>query len=332
MAVEYKDYYKILGVDRKADDKTLKSAYRKLARKYHPDVARGKDTADRFKEINEAYEVLSAPEKRRRYDTLGPDWQRFAQQTPGSAPGGGFRVEYSGGDAEDFSDFFRTIFGDLGARVRGGGRPGRGDGFDVEELLRGSGFRQGGGGVSRRGCPGCRRDHARGGLRRRAEELHDRDGRAVSDLPRRRPRERTTVRDVPRRRLATCAAHARREDPGGCSHGPAGPGRRRGRRRRRWPRRSLPGGHRLAASVPRAQGRRHPPRAADHGARSRAGRQRGGAHAQGEGRDEGPGGHFEWPDVPAARLRHAARQERGRWRSARAREDRRAVEPRAGGA
>jgi len=147
MAVEYKDYYKILGVDRKADDKTLKSAYRKLARKYHPDVARGKDTADRFKEINEAYEVLSDPEKRRRYDTLGPDWQRFAQPTPGGAPGGGFRVEYSGGDAEDFSDFFRTIFGDLGARVRGGGaRPGRGGGFDVEDLLRGGGFRPGGGG------------------------------------------------------------------------------------------------------------------------------------------------------------------------------------------
>src|SRR5215475_13832233 len=100
MALEYKDYYKILGVDRTADDKTLKSAYRKLARKYHPDVAKGKDTADRFKEINEAYEVLSDPEKRRRYDTLGPDWQRYAQQAPGGVPGGGFRVEY--GDAGDF--------------------------------------------------------------------------------------------------------------------------------------------------------------------------------------------------------------------------------------
>jgi molecular chaperone DnaJ/curved DNA-binding protein len=120
MAVEFKDYYKILGVDRGADDKTIKSAYRKLARKYHPDVNKGKD--DRFKEINEAYEVLSDPEKRRRYDTLGPDWQRYAQQgAPGSQPGGGFDVEY--GDGGDFSEFFRTIFGDMGGRA-GSGRGG----------------------------------------------------------------------------------------------------------------------------------------------------------------------------------------------------------------
>src|SRR5919199_6150702 len=106
MAVEFKDYYKILGVDRKADDAAIKSAYRKLARKYHPDVNKGKD--ERFKEINEAYEVLSDPEKRRRYDTLGPDWQRYAQQPPSGGPGGGvnYRVEHFGED-EDFSDFFR---------------------------------------------------------------------------------------------------------------------------------------------------------------------------------------------------------------------------------
>jgi len=138
MAVEFKDYYRILGVDRKADDRTIKSAYRKLARKHHPDVAKGKDAADRFKEINEAYEVLSDPEKRRRYDTLGPDWQRYAQASPGGQPGGGFRVEY-GGDVGDFSDFFRTIFGDLGARSARGRGPGRGAEFDVEDLL-GGGF------------------------------------------------------------------------------------------------------------------------------------------------------------------------------------------------
>ena len=120
MAVEFKDYYRILGVERTADDKTIKSAYRKLARKYHPDVNKGQDA--RFKEINEAYEVLSDPDKRRRYDTLGPDWQRYAQ--PGASSGGpgpgGFTVEY--GDGGDFSEFFRTIFGDLGARgsARGG--------------------------------------------------------------------------------------------------------------------------------------------------------------------------------------------------------------------
>jgi len=132
MAVDFKDYYRILGVDRKADDKTIKSAYRRLARKHHPDVAKGKDAADRFKEINEAYEVLSDPEKRRRYDSLGPDWQRYAQAPPGG-PSGGFRVEYGDlGGAGDFSDFFRTIFGDMGGR----GGP-RGEGVRLEDLFQG---------------------------------------------------------------------------------------------------------------------------------------------------------------------------------------------------
>jgi len=142
MAVEFKDYYKILGVDRKADDKTIKSAYRRLARKHHPDVAKGKDAPDRFKEINEAHEVLSDPEKRRRYDTLGPDWQRYAQQAPGP-PGGGYRVQYTGdpGDVGDFSDFFRTIFGDLGARQGGrGAGNNRAGGVNLEDLLGGGGF------------------------------------------------------------------------------------------------------------------------------------------------------------------------------------------------
>ena len=127
MALEFKDYYKVLGVDRKADDKAIKSAYRKLARKHHPDVSKRAGAADKFKEINEAYEVLSDPEKRRRYDSLGPDWQRYTEG-PSGQPGAGFpggvHVEY--GNAEDgggFSDFFRTIFGDLGARAGGpGGR------------------------------------------------------------------------------------------------------------------------------------------------------------------------------------------------------------------
>lgn len=131
MAVEFKDYYKILGVDRKADAKAIRSVYRRLARKHHPDVAKGKEHEERFKEIAEAYEVLSDPEKRQRYDTLGPDWR----QTSGPGPGtpGGFRMEY-GSEGGDFSDFFRTIFGDLGSRTRGG------RGVDVEDLL-GSGFR-----------------------------------------------------------------------------------------------------------------------------------------------------------------------------------------------
>ena len=117
--MEYKDYYKILGVDRSADDKAIKQAYRRLARKHHPDVSKAKGSADRFKEINEAYEVLSDPEKRQRYDSLGPDWQRYAQ-AGGAGPFGGFRVHFGGAGADlgGFSDFFRTIFGDLG--VRGG--------------------------------------------------------------------------------------------------------------------------------------------------------------------------------------------------------------------
>lgn len=136
MAVEYKDYYKILGVDRSADPKTIKQAYRRLARKYHPDVAKAKGAAERFKEINEAYEVLSDPEKRRRYDSLGPDWQHYAQ-APG--PFEGFRVRVGGRETDlgAFSDFFRTIFGDLGVRGR--------DLFgDLEEELGGPrGFRRG---------------------------------------------------------------------------------------------------------------------------------------------------------------------------------------------
>ena len=125
--MEYKDYYKTLGVERSADEKTIKQAYRRLARKYHPDVSKAKGTAERFKEINEAHEVLSDPEKRQRYDSLGADWQRYAEAGApaggGSGPFQGFRVHFGGGggdpgDLGGFSDFFRTIFGDLG--VRGG--------------------------------------------------------------------------------------------------------------------------------------------------------------------------------------------------------------------
>jgi DnaJ-class molecular chaperone len=133
MAVEYRDYYKALGIDRSADAKTIKSSYRRLARKYHPDVAKGKDAPERFKEITEAYEVLSDPEKRKRYDSLGPDWQRYSTGAPGG-PGGGFTyTSRDAGDLGDFSDFFRTIFGDLGARMGRG--PAGTPGFDVEDLL-----------------------------------------------------------------------------------------------------------------------------------------------------------------------------------------------------
>jgi molecular chaperone DnaJ len=143
MAVAYKDYYKILGVEKSADAKAIKQAYRRMARKHHPDMNPGNKTAgERFKEINEAYEVLSDPEKRQRYDTLGPDWQRAAQGFPGGGDFGGFRVNVEPGtDAGDFSEFFRAVFGDLGSRMRGGrGRPA--DGQRFEEMF-GRGGRQG---------------------------------------------------------------------------------------------------------------------------------------------------------------------------------------------
>jgi len=121
--MEFKDYYKTLGVERTADDKAIKTAYRRLARKHHPDVNKGK--SDRFKEISEAYTVLGDPEKRKRYDTLGPDWERYAEAGAGAGAGGrspfeGRNVRFTQeGDAGGFSDFFRTIFSDLGGGRRG---------------------------------------------------------------------------------------------------------------------------------------------------------------------------------------------------------------------
>src|SRR5438874_809214 len=83
MAVEFKDYYKTLGVGRAASDEEIHKAFRKLARQYHPDVAKDKKSAEeKFKEINEAYEVLGDPEKRKRYDELGADWKQGAQFRP----------------------------------------------------------------------------------------------------------------------------------------------------------------------------------------------------------------------------------------------------------
>ena len=139
--MEYKDYYKILGVPKNATEKEIKAAYRKAARKHHPDVNKGDPKSEaRFKEINEANEVLSDPQKRKRYDALGPDWQsQFRTATGAGRPGSrGETVEVDfGDDAGGFSDFFRTIFG--GGGGFGGGREGGFGGFRTSS---GGGFEE----------------------------------------------------------------------------------------------------------------------------------------------------------------------------------------------
>jgi curved DNA-binding protein len=145
--MEYKDYYKVLGVEKTASQDEIKKAYRKLAVKYHPDKNAGnKEAEEKFKEINEANEVLSDPEKRKKYNELGENW-KYYQQAGGQSQdfdwsryanqGGGSTRYYSGGDfggfegfggaggGGGFSDFFETLFGGGGFSQGGGARRGR---------------------------------------------------------------------------------------------------------------------------------------------------------------------------------------------------------------
>jgi curved DNA-binding protein len=137
--MEYKDYYKILGVNKDADQKEIKKAFRRLARKHHPDVNPGDQSSEeKFKEINEAYEVLSDPEKRQKFDQFGAHWRQY-QRAGGQAQdfdwsqwqtrprGGGYTRTVSPEEFDDifggmggFSDFFETLFGGMGGRTPGG--------------------------------------------------------------------------------------------------------------------------------------------------------------------------------------------------------------------
>jgi len=124
--MEFKDYYDIMGVPRDAGQDEIKRSYRKLARKYHPDVSKEAEAEARFKEVGEAYEVLKDPEKRAAYDQLGANWKAGQEFRPPPGWDQGFEFRgggLSGADAGSFSDFFESLFGDRHARggsVRGG--------------------------------------------------------------------------------------------------------------------------------------------------------------------------------------------------------------------
>ena len=112
--MEFKDYYQIMGVNRDAPQDEIKRAYRKLARKYHPDVSKEADAEQRFKEVGEAYEVLKDPEKRAAYDQLGKNWKAGQDFHPPPEWDQGFEFHgggFTGSDAEHFSDFFESLFG-----------------------------------------------------------------------------------------------------------------------------------------------------------------------------------------------------------------------------
>jgi curved DNA-binding protein len=142
VAVKFRDYYEVLGVPRSATPQEIKKVYRQLARKHHPDLqpaAERAQAAERFKEINEAYEVLSDPDKRAKYDALGANWKGGMDFTPPPGAAGRSAEGFSAEDLGDFSDFFASIFGRPAGRA--GGRAGRGNvrvtmpGADIEAEL-----------------------------------------------------------------------------------------------------------------------------------------------------------------------------------------------------
>ena len=147
MAVKFKDYYDVIGVPRTATADDIRKEYRKLARKYHPDVNPGdKSAEEKFKEINEAYEVLSDPDKRKRYDQLGANWKAGSDFTPPAGAGtgprngrvdfGDFGDVFGGGQgASGFSDFFESLFGNRRGTRGGAGFQMRGQDVEAEISL-----------------------------------------------------------------------------------------------------------------------------------------------------------------------------------------------------
>jgi DnaJ-class molecular chaperone len=167
MAVQFRDYYEVLGVKKTASEAEIKSAFRKQARKYHPDVNPGDNSAeDKFKQVNEAYEVLSDPEKRKRYDQLGPNWKAGEEFRPPP----GWERQYAAGDAGDFfgggggaggfSDFFETLFGGRRGARGGQGFAMRGNDIEAEIALTLEEAHRGGSRSvtlqSSEACPECR--------------------------------------------------------------------------------------------------------------------------------------------------------------------------------
>src|ERR1700716_3873734 len=137
--MEFKDYYKVMGVARDATEAQIKQAYRKLARKYHPDVSKEKDAEARFKEVGEAYEVLKSPEKRAAYDQLGQGHSAGEEFRPPPDWGAGFEFSGAGDRDSVYSDFFESLFGAQARgdprNRRGAFRPGRGEDHHAKVLL-----------------------------------------------------------------------------------------------------------------------------------------------------------------------------------------------------
>jgi curved DNA-binding protein len=171
--LEYKDYYAVLGVPRTASQAEIKKAFRKLARQHHPDAKPGDTAAERrFKEVNEANEVLGDPAKRKEYDELGANWEQISRARASGAggpfggfgrPGGNVRYEFrTTGDPGEFSDFFRVFFGEdaTGEPVRTAQGPGRGTrptgGPGFEEILAGMGLGSYGSAATGPGAAGAR--------------------------------------------------------------------------------------------------------------------------------------------------------------------------------